>query len=103
MIIIQGTARFEPAHMDALRPAAAAMTAATRAEAGCIAYHFAEDLTDPGLVHIIERWESQDALAAHMVAPHGKVFNQALAATPPTSFHVTQYEAQNARVLIARG
>lgn len=102
MLIVQGTARFDPAHIAVLRPAAAAMMQATQAEAGCIAYHFAEDLGDPGLVHIVERWESQAALDAHLTAPHGKAFNAALAATPPKSFNVTLYEVSGERVLMAR-
>lgn len=103
MLIVIGTARFDPAHIAALRPAAAAMMKATQAEAGCIAYHFAEDLAEPGLVHIVERWESQAALDAHIKAPHGKVFNEALAATPPKAFHVKVYDGTGERVLFARG
>ena len=50
MIIVAGTFRVEPDKMDALRPHAQAVIAATRQEPGCIVYSFAEDLAEPGLI-----------------------------------------------------
>ena len=46
------------------------MVTATRAEDGCIAYSYAQDLFDPGLIHVSEKWRDRDALTAHFKAPH---------------------------------
>lgn len=40
----------------------------SRAEAGCLEYTFAADPIDPSRVVLFERWESQEALDAHLAA-----------------------------------
>lgn len=70
MLIVAGTMRVPADRIEALRPAMAAVIAASRADSGCIAYGFAEDVLDPGLIHVFERWESAETLAAHGQAPH---------------------------------
>jgi quinol monooxygenase YgiN len=47
-----------------------AMIEATRAEAGCVEYAFSEDLLEPGLIHINERWQSRQHLDAHAKSAH---------------------------------
>lgn len=70
MILVVGTFRVDPARLDAARPAMAAMVEASRAEAGCVAYGYAEDVLDAGLIHVVERWEDRDALTAHVATAH---------------------------------
>ena len=70
MILVVGTFRVDPARLDAARPAMASMIAASRAEAGCLQYSYSEDLLDAGLIHVTERWESREALTAHLATPH---------------------------------
>ena len=70
MIVVMGTVRIPPANIDAARPVMTRTLEATRAEDGCIAYAYAVDLLDPGLIHIAERWRDRDALGAHFNAPH---------------------------------
>jgi quinol monooxygenase YgiN len=70
MILIAGTVRFPPETMAEARPAMARMITATRAEDGCLQYAFAEDVLDPGLIHISELWRDRAALDAHGAAPH---------------------------------
>ena len=65
MILIAGTVRFPAEHMPAARPVMARMVTATRTEDGCIQYAFAEDVLDPGLIHISELWRDAAALDAH--------------------------------------
>lgn len=74
MIVVQSEARLHPADLPALREAAAAFIAATRQEPGCIAYHLAEDWSEPGLVHSIERWTDRDAVEAHLESAHVTAF-----------------------------
>ncbi len=41
-------------------------------DAGCIRYELVQDLKDPTVLTILEEWESQEALDAHMNAEHFK-------------------------------
>ena len=57
---------------------------AVRAEAGCIEYRPAVDVAsglaaqrlEPDLVTIIEKWESLEALRAHLAAPHMAAYRE---------------------------
>jgi quinol monooxygenase YgiN len=70
MLLIVGTVRFPADRMAEARPAMARMIAASRAEPGCIAYAYAEDVLEPGLIHIAEAWRDEESLAAHFKADH---------------------------------
>jgi quinol monooxygenase YgiN len=99
MIVVQGEARFHPDDMAMLRESAASMVADTRAEAGCIAYAFAEDVLDPGVVHIAERWADEAALGAHFATPHMARFNAALSKARVLSMKVTAYTVTGEKLL----
>ncbi|MEZ5995343.1 MAG: putative quinol monooxygenase [Hyphomonadaceae bacterium] len=99
MIIIQGFLRTSPENAARLKEAAAALIAATRQEPGCIAYAFAEDIGEPGLVHIIERWADDAALSAHNKTPHLAAFMGALPGLGLTGFRVARYDAERETVL----
>jgi len=47
---------------------------ATRAktEPGCISYQIAQDLRDPKAIFLVEAWESNEHLGAHMAKPYFK-------------------------------
>ena len=70
MLLIVGTIRLPPENMDGARSAMAAMIAASRAEQGCLSYSYAEDVLDPGLIHVTEYWSDQDALDRHFASAH---------------------------------
>ncbi len=70
MLLITGTIRLPTARLADARPAMLAMIAASRAEAGCMAYAYAEDVADAGLIRIHELWADRDALAAHFQSAH---------------------------------
>ena len=70
MLLIVGTIRLPADRLDAARPAMGRMMQASRAEDGCIAYAYAEDIVDRGLIHVTEQWRDQAALDAHFAAPH---------------------------------
>lgn len=78
MILVQGYARFEPGEIARLVPELEAMVAASRAEPGCEEYSYGLDLTDPGLLHICERWTDQAAIDAHFATPHMARLSQVL-------------------------
>ena len=70
MIMVSGTFRLPADGLARALPAMSAMMAASRAEPGCIAYAYAQDLLDPTLIHVVERWRDRAALAAHFAMPH---------------------------------
>ncbi len=46
--------------------------ATNREDAGCIHYQLYQDINNPGILTILEEWESQEALDKHMAAAHFK-------------------------------
>ena len=70
MLIIAGTVRIPPENVEGLRPHMRTMLAASQAENGCLDYNYAEDVTEPGLIHVFERWRDRAALDAHFQTPH---------------------------------
>ncbi len=94
MIVIIGHLQTAPEHAAKLKQAAAPLVAASRAEPGNIAYAFAEDISAPGLLHFVERWQDEAALAAHNQTPHLAQFLMALPGIGVTSFRTARYDAE---------
>lgn len=76
MILVAGTFRLPPENLAAGREALLRVIEATRAEPGCIDYAYAEDVAEPGLIRVSEKWASREALAAHFEAAHMKQWQQ---------------------------
>lgn len=70
MLLIAGTIRLPADRLAAARPAMRAMVEASRAEEGCLGYSYAEDLLEPGLIHVAERWRDRAALERHFASLH---------------------------------
>ena len=70
MLLIVGTVRLPADNLDRARPIMQRMTEASRAEAGCVDYGYAEDVLDPGLIHVKELWTDQAALDRHFATTH---------------------------------
>ncbi len=70
MLLIIGTVRLPAGLLDAARPSMASMIEASRAEAGCLEYSYAQDVLDHGLIHVKERWIDREALNDHFNTPH---------------------------------
>ena len=70
MLLVIGTIRVAPESVAGMRPVMEELAAATRREDGCIEYGCAEDLLDPGLIHVKEMWRDQAALDRHRQTPH---------------------------------
>lgn len=99
MIVIQGFIRTAPESAAKFKEAAAPLIAATRQEAGCIEYAFAEDIGDPGLFHVIERWADEASNAAHGKTPHFAAFSAALPAIGLTGIRIARYDADSEKIL----
>lgn len=74
MIIVMGTVRVPVENIEAIRPMMAKVIAATLAEDGCIQYAYAQDVLDPELIHIAEKWRDRAALDAHFQTAHMKMW-----------------------------
>lgn len=94
MIIVYGIIDTTSESIAALTEAITKMEKATREEAGCIDYTFSVAISDPQCIRISEKWESVEALKAHMGAPHMAEFQQAIAANPPRSADIKFFQAE---------
>jgi quinol monooxygenase YgiN len=70
MLLIVGTVRLPAQNMDAARPVMNQMAEASRREEGCVEYGYAQDVCDPGLIHIKEMWTDRPALDRHFASAH---------------------------------
>ncbi len=70
MILVVGTFRLPLDKLEQARAALLRVIEATRAEPGCIDYAYAEDVLEPGLIRVSEKWETREALAVHFEAAH---------------------------------
>jgi len=100
MILIQGYIKVAPENVAKVKELAGPLVAATRQELGCLAYAFAEDLSEPGLIHIAERWADDAALDAHNKTPHLAAFMGAMPALAPSAVRIARYDAEGEKVLI---
>ncbi|HEX3897883.1 MAG TPA: antibiotic biosynthesis monooxygenase [Mycobacteriales bacterium] len=95
MILILGRGRVHADQRDAALAAAAAMSAASTAEAGCLEYSFWTAAEDPNAIGLVERWESDEALTAHMSAPHMGAFITAIGPTLDGGMDVVKHEVSS--------
>jgi quinol monooxygenase YgiN len=70
VLLVIGTFRLAAGRLADARPAMRAMSEASRAEDGCIDYGYAEDVLEPGLIHVREIWRDQPSLDRHLASPH---------------------------------
>ena len=70
MLLIVGTIRLPAGLLDAARPNMAFMVESSKAEVGCLEYSYAEDVLDPGLIHVKERWRDLGSLDEHFKSAH---------------------------------
>ena len=68
MVIVGGTFEVEPSERERFIASRLDLMRASRAEAGCLEYTFGADPIDPSRIVLFERWESQEALDAHIAA-----------------------------------
>lgn len=96
MLILAGSIRLPPENLNAARPVMAAMIAASRAEEGCLAYSFSEDLGDPGLIRVFEVFRDGDAQQVHARSAHMADWRAAWPALGIGERQITRYEVASA-------
>jgi len=79
MLIVLAKAQVGEGALEPAMAAIADMVAASNAEEGCIAYAFTQDVLEPQVLHIVEKWQDEAALAAHFATPHMAAFGAAIA------------------------
>jgi quinol monooxygenase YgiN len=70
MLLIVGTFSIPPDNLPPARFVMDQMVQSSRAEDGCEEYVYAEDLFEPGLIHVKELWRDQTALDLHYASAH---------------------------------
>lgn len=97
MIIVTGELRLAPENVERLRAAMRTVIAANRREDGCLLFAFGEDVLEPGLIRIVERWRDWAALAAHDKASHVVSWRAALKEVGVISRELWAHEGSNGR------
>jgi quinol monooxygenase YgiN len=89
-IVVVATFTIKEGLMDQAIAGFETVIAATHNEPGCVTYALHRDNANPARLVMIERWESQDALNAHIQAPHmaklGEFAAEMLAEPPMIAF-----------------
>lgn len=98
-ILIIGHMKVSAENAAGFRAAASALIAETRKEAGCLGYNFSEDIGEPGLFNIAERWADEAAVAAHNKTAHLAAFMGALPALQPTGIRLARYQTTGEHML----
>lgn len=70
MLLIVGTVCLPPENLAKAQPVMARMVLESRAEEGCEEYCYAEDVLEPGLIHVKELWRDQQTLDRHFASEH---------------------------------
>ena len=99
MIIVAGTFRVPEDRIEALMPLARATLAASRDEEGCIAYSYAFDVEDRGLVRVFEQWKSRADLDRHFKQPHMGPWRAKLAEIGTSSRDLMAYEVDSGEAI----
>lgn len=98
-ILIAGTVRVPPGNVEAFRPHMDAMLTASRAEDGCLAYSYAVDVQDPGLIRVFEAWRDQAAIDAHFQMAHMAAWRAAWPQFGVSDRRLSLYEVASERAL----
>ena len=96
MLILAGSIRLPPENLEAARPAMQRMIEASRAEDGCIAYSFAEDVLEPGFIRIFEVFCDAEAQQFHSKSAHMTEWRAAWPALGIGERQITRYEVASA-------
>jgi quinol monooxygenase YgiN len=102
VIIIAGTVDVDPERREAALEAGRPFVEGARAQTGCLAYAWAPDPTAPGRIVVFERWESEEALAAHFAGPHYLRMRDNVAAHGIRGVDVTKHRVERSEPVYDR-
>jgi quinol monooxygenase YgiN len=74
MIIVTGTVGVDPPDLDTFAADLKVLAEVSRQRTGNLAYAVSRDSADPGRLLVVERWQDQPSLTAHLDAPDTRAF-----------------------------
>ncbi len=77
MIYVIAELSIKPGSAEKAAAEARKAVAETNKEDGCIFYQMHLNVSDPTKLVVVERWESREALDAHLLTPHLKAWRAA--------------------------
>lgn len=92
MLLIVGTIRLPSENLQEARPVMRRMVESSRAETGCVEYSYAEDVLDPGLIHVQEIWRDEATLKRHAASDHLKQWREQWPRLGIGDRHLRMYE-----------
>ncbi len=92
MLVVTGIIEVSEDSIEAARALVKPMATASRAEAGCHAYAFYQNLEEPTQIRIYEEWENQAALDTHFATPHMATFAEGLGKIELKSMDVVKFD-----------
>lgn len=95
MIIVNGSFRLPADRLEEAIPAMKRVIAASLDERGCLAYSYAIDIVDPGLVRVTEAWANGETLARHFETPHMQAWQQEREALGMTDRTMTMHAVKH--------
>ena len=95
MIVVSGSFRLPADKLESARGAMTEVIRASREEPGCLAYSYAEDVLDPGLIRVSEAWVSGEVLSRHFETPHMQQWKQEREELGMTERNITMHAVKN--------
>ncbi len=92
MIVISGLITVEASDHDAAVALFGPLVEATLAEDGNVTYGFWAHTSYPGVFRVYEEWDNDEALTAHMSAPHMIEFLGGMAGLKVTGTEINRYD-----------
>jgi len=98
VVIVGGEFEVEPDERERFLAGRHEMMRTSRLEPGCLEYTFSADPIEPGRVLLFERWQSQDALDAHLAALRARPSSSETDVSPKSA-SITIYDVAGERSL----
>ncbi len=95
MVIVEVTSTVHPDKREMALEAMRVMGVETRKEPGCLHYRFYQDIEDPNMFFVYERWIDGAALDAHMQTPHMDEFRKMIPVAVAGQMIVERYDLED--------
>ncbi len=101
MIVITGTIKLSSEEqISAARSGLIARAERSAKDDGYIDYAFSQDFADPTLIRLVEKWESEEQLQAHIAVPDD-AFSALMANADIQAAEIIAYDTDSGRVLMS--
>ena len=76
LLVVTAKIVFKSEYRSLLDPEIREVVRVSKLDPGCLQYDLHQSIEDPDVYFLYETWESEDALAGHMVSPHVKAWQE---------------------------